>query len=59
MDISSLVHAVHMGEQIENIQVLLQNVHCEDHQWKVYADLKVTAMLTATRWMHQILLQLM
>jgi len=46
MDISSLVHVVHMGETYENLQVLLQNIHYEDHQWNVYADLKVTAMLT-------------
>jgi len=46
MDVSSLVHAVHMRETYENIQALLQKIYYEDHQWNVYADLKVTAMLT-------------
>jgi len=46
MDISSLVHAVYMQETYENIQILLQKIHCEEHQWNVYVYLKVIAMLT-------------
>jgi hypothetical protein len=33
MDISFLVHAVHMQETYENIQDLLKKIHYEDHQY--------------------------
>jgi len=48
MEISSipLVHAVHMKEMYENLQVLLQKMCCEEHGWNMCADLKVLAMLT-------------
>jgi hypothetical protein len=29
-----------------NLQVLLQKIHYEEHQWNICADLKVMAMLT-------------
>jgi hypothetical protein len=41
-----LVHTVHMTETYTIIQCLLQNICYEDHQWNIYADLKVVALLT-------------
>jgi hypothetical protein len=35
-----------MQETYENIQVLLQKIHLAEHQWNVYAYLKVIGMLT-------------
>ena len=51
-----LAHAVHMQEMWENLQDLLQKTGYEYHRWNVYADLKVTAMVTAARQIHYILL---
>jgi len=41
-----LVHAVHVKEVYENLQVLLQKMCCEEHGWNMCADLNVLAMLT-------------
>jgi len=41
-----LAHAGHMKEIYANIQGLLNKICYEDHQWNIYADLKVVAMLT-------------
>jgi len=41
-----LAHVRHMKEIYANIQGLLNKIYYEDHQWNIYADLKVVAMLT-------------
>ena len=41
-----LAHAIHMKGTYKNLQVLLQKIHYEEHQWNICADLKVMAMLT-------------
>jgi hypothetical protein len=41
-----LAYAVHIKGIYENLQVLLQTIHYEEHQWSICADLKVTAMLS-------------
>jgi hypothetical protein len=41
-----LAHAVHLKETCRNLQVLLQNIHTEEHQWNICAHLKFITMLT-------------
>jgi hypothetical protein len=41
----SLVHAVHMKEMYEYLQVLLQKIRNEEHRWNICAALQVITML--------------
>ena len=41
-----VARAVHMQEMYENLQVWLQEMHYEEHQWKICADLNVAAIQT-------------
>jgi len=44
-----LAYAVHMKKMYENLKVLLQKIHYEEHWFHVCGDLKVTAMLTGLK----------
>jgi hypothetical protein len=41
-----LAYAVHTKGTCANVQVLLQTIHYEEHQWNICANLKVTEMLS-------------
>jgi hypothetical protein len=47
-----LAHTGHIKEIYANIQGLLNKICHEDHQWNIYADLKVVAMLTRLQGGH-------
>ena len=40
-----IAHTVHLKETYDNMQVLLQAIKYESHQWKICGDLKVIALL--------------
>jgi len=44
-----LVHAAHMKEKYENLQVLLLTVCYEENLWNTRADLTAVAMLTVLK----------
>ena len=47
-----VAHAVHTKEMYENLQVWLQEMYYEENQWKICAELNVTAIYTVMQGRH-------